>query len=233
MQCCRQLYYIAFGSCVGCRRPVDIRELCKAVSGALRRSNEVHIEYFIRFSGKQSGECESCNRQHRTGEGIPLHGTENWLKESQRTGELFPGRPIVRPGLDFGQDGKDENSKHCRKNYKKSETHSPEIFTVQCVCQYPKVVGASVMLEMESVSTALSSLLSRFKHLPRICYYDNACNMLKSVILRVPWVNNKRFIFCDRFYYKSHTCSSVCDPDSSISCSEHATSGAESVNNLW
>ena len=82
---------IAIGSCVGCRRPVDIRELCKAVSVVLRRSNEVHIDYFIRFSGKQSGECESCNRQHRTGEEIPLHSSENLIEESQRTGKLFPG----------------------------------------------------------------------------------------------------------------------------------------------
>ena len=146
---------------------------------------------------------------------------------------MFPGRPVVRSGLNFGQDGKDNNSKHSQKNYKKSETHLTRIFTFQCVCQYSKVIGISIMLEMEGVSTSLSSLLSRFKHLPRVCYYDNVCNMLKSVILNVPWVNNKCLIVCDRFHYKSHTCSSVCDPDSYISCSEQATSRAESVNHLW
>ena len=139
----------------------------------------------------------------------------------------------MHPGLDFGEEGKDQNSKLCRKMYKKSETHSPGIFTVQCVCRYQKIIGITVMLDMEGVSTALSSLLLRFKHLPRICYYDKACNMLKSVILRVLWINNDCLIVCDRFHYKSHTCNSVCDPGSYISSSEHATSEAESVNHLW
>ena len=158
---------------------------------------------------------------------------ENWLSEAQRTGEIFPGRPIVRPGLDFGLNSHKENAKQCRKNYTKSDTHSPGIFTVQCVCRHPKLLGVSVMLEMEGVSTALSVLLSRFKTLPRVCYYENACNMLKSVILRVPWVNDDCRIVCDHFHYKSHTCNSVCHPDSYVSCADHATSGAESLNHLW
>ena len=57
--------------------------------------------------------------------------------------------------------------------------------------------------------------------------------MLKSVILRVPWINNDCLIVCDRFHYKSHRCNSVRDPDSYISSSEHPKSGAESVNHMW
>ena len=84
----------------------------------------------------------------------------------------------------------------------------------------------------EGVSTALSVLLFRFKLLPRICYY-NACSMLRSIALRAPWMNDKSLIVCDKFHYKSHTCNSVSDPDSCLSCNHHKTSGAESINHLW
>lgn len=57
--------------------------------------------------------------------------------------------------------------------------------------------------------------------------------MGRSVILRVPWVNEECKIVCDRFHYRSHKCTSVWDPDSYLSCSKHASSGAESINHLW
>ena len=44
----------------------------------------------------------------------------------------------------------------------------------------PKLIGLSVMDECESVSTAMSVLLSRFKNLPQATYYDNNCNLEKS-----------------------------------------------------
>ena len=56
--------------------------------------------------------------------------------------------------------------------------------------------------------------------------------MLRSIAVRAPWVNEKQFIFWDRFHYKSHTCNIVCDPDSYLSCTHHNTSGAESINHL-
>jgi len=135
--------------------------------------------------------------------------------------------------LYFGPSSREENARSCRKLYTKSETHSPGIFTVQCVCSHPKLIGISVMTECEGVSTALSTLLSRFRKLPRVCYYDNACNMSKSVILRCPWVNDKCTIVCDRFHYHGHTCNSVFDPSSYSSCADHATSGAEAMNHVW
>jgi len=89
------------------------------------------------------------------------------------------------------------------------------------------------MLAMEGVSTALSILLSRFKPLPRVNYYDNACNMAKLIVLRVPWVYDECTIVCDRFHYKGHACNSTWDPENHTSLAGHATSGAESINNLW
>ena len=89
------------------------------------------------------------------------------------------------------------------------------------------------MTRTEGISTASSVLLSRFRKLPRVCYYDNSCSMARSIILIVPWVNNEYRVVCDRFHYASYTCNSICDPDSYVSCAEHATSGAESINALW
>ncbi len=89
------------------------------------------------------------------------------------------------------------------------------------------------MSECEGISTALSVLLSRFKLLLRVTYYDNGCNMPKSIAIRAPSVNESTLVLCDRFHYKSHSCNSNCDPVNHQSCSVHHTSGAESINQLW
>ena len=89
------------------------------------------------------------------------------------------------------------------------------------------------MLECEAIIRALSVLLSRFKVFPKMTYCGNECNMAKSIILRLPWINKETTIICDRFHYKSHACNSVFDPDSYMSCRNHSTSGAESINRLW
>ena len=88
------------------------------------------------------------------------------------------------------------------------------------------------MEECEGVNIALSVLVSRLATLPRVCYFDNACNLLRSIVLRCPWVNDQCTMMCDRFPYAAHTCNSNCDPSSHKSCSTYATSGAESLNRL-
>ncbi len=40
-------------------------------------------------------------------------------------------------------------------------------------------------------------------------------------------------IVCDRFHYRTHTYSSIWDPDSYQTCRSHSSSGAESINYLW
>lgn len=104
---------------------------------------------------------------------------------------------------------------------------------MQCVGSHPKVLGISVIQECGGVSVALFVLLSRFKKIPRVRYYDNAWNLLRSVVLRCPWVNDQCTIVCTSFYYAEDTCYSVCDEGSSRICANHATSGAESINHLW
>ena len=134
--------------------------------------------------------------------------------------------------IDFSRRSRAENIAGCRKSYRASESHSPGIFAVKFCCRYPKLLVQSVMSECEGVSTAISVLLSRFKNLPIVCYYENACNILRSISTRLPWINDKCLIVCDIFHYKRHTCNSVCDPESYLYCSNHLTSSAESLNSL-
>ena len=119
-----------------------------------------------------------------------------------------------------------------RKHYHSSDSHSPILFTVQYFCIFSEILGTSVISECEGVSTILFVLLSRFKLLPRVFYYDNAYDMLRSVAVTVPWVYKKCLIVYDRFHCNGRTCSSVCDPGKYLSCTYHSNSGAESINHL-
>ena len=91
------------------------------------------------------------------------------------------------------------------------------------------MIGFSVMNECESVSTAMSILLSKFEKLPRATYYDKGCNLAKSIILRLPWINNETAIMSDIFQSRSHKCILVAYPDSYPYSMDHRTSGAEVI----
>ena len=108
---------------------------------------EIRQRYFEQFVSNQSDQVRISNSVHQGGTGIADGSNEIWLSEAQRAGEIFTGRPAVRPRLDFGESSKRENARTCRKNYTKSEAHFPGIFTVQCVCSHPKIIGISVMEE--------------------------------------------------------------------------------------
>ena len=158
---------------------------------------------------------------------------QHWLSESNCTGEFFPGRTAVRPRIDSGKTSRAENIARSRKSYRASQLHSPGIFTEECCCTYTNILGLSVKSGYEGVNTAIFVLVSRFKHLPRVCYYDNPCKMLRSIALRLPWIKDTCVIVCDRFHPMRHTCNSIYDPDSYLSCSNHLTSVAESLINQW
>ena len=210
-----------------------LKTLATTVAIIVMEAEKVHDKYMWSFQSSMNPAISSYADVHKDGLGLHMPAEEDWMDEACVTGQFFPADPLVRPCIDFGNAKKAENTKSCRKHYRKSDSHSPGIFTAQCVCRYPKLVGVSVMDECEGVSTALSVLLSRFRILPRVCYYDNGCNLLKSVILRVPWLNDRCLIASDRFHYRTHKCNSVTDPDSYLMCKEHQTSGAESINQQW
>ena len=152
----------------------------------------------------------------------------NWMKEASRAGQIFLCNPYERPAISLEELRRKRIPKYVGR--RASESHSPRILNIQCIFIFPKLIRISVMEECEGTSTAISILLSRFKTLPKVCYYDDNCNLAKSVILRTPWVNDECLIASDRFHYRGHKCNTVCDPDSYSLSRLHSTSSAESIN---
>lgn len=118
------------------------------------------------------------------------------------SGEIVPGRPVLRPHVRLvnPKSKATDDDDLCAKSYRRRNSHSPGIFTVQCVCRHPKVIGVSVILSKKSTATVLSTLLCRFPVLPRCVFYDNACNLARTSILRFPSILNTSQFLCDRFH---------------------------------
>lgn len=119
--------------------------------------------YFNELANHEGADVIEYNTKHREGSGIEIDNELDILAYACRTGEVFHGRPQERPNVEFGSTSRAENSASCRKTYTKGKSHTPGIFTVQCVCSRPKLLEFSVTLRTEGVSTPLSTLLSRFK----------------------------------------------------------------------
>ena len=101
----------------------DYRRLAFIVASILTSSMEVRRKYYEQFESNQRDDIRFHNSMHQYGAGLADDSNESWLAEEQRTGEIFPGRPAVRPRLDSGAWSKRENARKCRKNYTKSESH--------------------------------------------------------------------------------------------------------------
>ena len=108
----------------------------------------IRERYHSLFAQYQSEPVHKYNSSQRLGNGLRNARCSNWLFEAQRTGEFFPGREQVRPGVDFGKSSKKKNVRSCRINYSKSDSHSPGIFTVQCACRHPKLIGYKIFTIM-------------------------------------------------------------------------------------
>ena len=99
------------------------------------------------------------------------------VEEMYESGEVYPSRPLVRPCVQLK--GKQDKTVLCTKNYRNNVTHSSEIFTVQCACSSPRLLGIIVIDSNEGATTALNSILTRFQTFPGAVYYNNACNLTK------------------------------------------------------
>lgn len=78
-----------------------------------------------------------------------------------------------------------------------------------------------------------SAVISWFKELPRVAFYDNTCNLAWSVSLQFAWVMNQKRILCHRFHYRALRCSPELYPDSYADFNHLLTIGAESLNRQW
>lgn len=230
---------------------IPIRVILEYVGSMLCSAVSVHRAFKTRFESKQteaarlySNLFESTSEDERLGYGIESDTNsdkrdENGLiadskSNTARTGELYPGRPLVRTRVRFTNgNGQEVKSEECSKSYRHGHNHSPGLFTLQCACAHPKLLGISVTIRSESISTALTAVQSRFKELKQVAFYDNACSLACSVMLRFPWVTEKTKILCDRFHYRTHKCGPEFDPDSYTECNDLLTSEAEALNRQW
>ena len=89
------------------------------------------------------------------------------------------------------------------------------------------------MEECEGIITAMSVLVSRFKHLPRGTYNDNASNLAKSIILRFTWIDEGKILLSDRFHYRGQNRNTVTEPESYQLFKDYRNSEAESINQTW
>lgn len=133
-----------------------VRNAAKKVTTILIQSDHVCTDYAEKFQSRMNADIVSYNQQHKFGIGLDFPALDDWIIYSLRTRQRFPGHPFVRPCIDFGCTKKDENTKSCRKVHRKSDSHWPGMFTVQCVSKHPKIIGISVMKECEGVSTKLA-----------------------------------------------------------------------------
>lgn len=85
--------------------------------------------------------------------------------------------------------------------------------SLQCPCAHPKIIGFTLISEVESLAMAISTVLAFLLFPPRTLWYDNACNLYDSAILRTPFLLRTCFLIVDRFHFQGHTCSNHYNPD--------------------
>jgi len=81
----------------------------------------------------------------------------------------------------------------------------------------------------------MSSLARRFIKLPRVVYFDTACQAQRNALRRVPWFLHQSLTawFVHRFHRVGHNCSPVFNADQYPLLSQgHDTSGAERQHSI-
>lgn len=190
---------------------------------------EIHTEearaYFSRLDDQLNDPCKAYFDKFGTFSANAVEADSS-AGDHEISGMVFPGRSHFRDDITFQETEKSS----CEKNYLKSQNFSPGIMTVQCCCDKPVLLGYIVMTKPESRSLALTSIMTSFRIPPRVVYYDNACNLMQSILVRLPWVLHCTRFIVDRFHYKSHVCSEFFDPDVYRLLDADRTTTAEAIN---
>lgn len=139
---------------------------------------------------------------------------------------VFPGRKRCRNGIDFDKVDKQDYT----KVYFKGDSTVPSFLTVQFCCAHPKLLGFVVLKEHESISAALSSVLTHFHIPPRRFWYDNGCNTFDSAMIRIPWLMRWTMMVVDRFHYTGHTCFNVFNGNVHRTLDDDRSVAAEFIN---
>ena len=173
-----------------------------------------------------------------------------------RTGQVWPGREVLRAYLEDKTAEKDRKraarkratrgskrakvkkrkaweSDDCRHDYPVSVLRAPGVMTFMCGCGY--ILGFELLRETESPAHVVAALAQRFHKLPRVVYFDTACQAQRNAVRRIPWLLHEALTawFIDRFHRCNHHCSPVFNADQyPILTRGHDTSGAERQHSI-
>jgi len=121
----------------------------------------------------------------------------------------------------------------CRHHFPDNVLRAPGVLTFMCGCEY--IVGFELLRETESPAHVVSSLAQRFIKLPRVVYFDTACQAQRNALRRVPWLLHQSLTawLVDRFHRVGQNCSPVFNADQYPVLSQgHDTSGAERQHSI-
>ena len=137
--------------------------------------------------------------------GLQVHDEQCYgpINESNHTLEFYPNHPLHQGDANYDADNKNEKkSNGCRKQSKKHRRLNPGLFTM--FCPHSICIGFQLMVDAESPRIAFETFMRRFKEIPSILIYDNACNLHRYVLKREPVrFQNCKFLV-DRMHWSNH-----------------------------
>ena len=143
--------------------PIVAHNLAQALGAGFDLHFNNATTYLDRFELSALSDCLEYQSLYCRYDLLPFaEGTDLEYK----TGLVYPGRGMHRPCISF----KNMEFTDCNKKYPVSKIHSPGLFTVQCICGHPKIIGFRVMTHAESISMAVSAVITHFKFPPRTVF---------------------------------------------------------------
>jgi len=202
------------------------------------RDGAVAPEHYLSSTSWSRGRVAAQATEARSGHVWPdLEPVRPFMRDSKS--DAVNARRAERVRNDTGalerelarQLGSDE----CRHNFITSEVFMPGIENFLCPCGL--LIGFDFLDKAESPAHVLGSLVQRMPLLPKVIYFDTACQLSRNAFRRVPWLMNmsNTAASVDRHHNQGdqHSCSDSFNADKYPGRSvHHKTSCAESRHSL-
>jgi hypothetical protein len=167
--------------------PADLKPVCRNV-----------IRYILQVAKLTEEECPyPKNYSDSNSEFLyPVDGDE-----LMKTGVYFPNNPIIRTCAKTIINGS-ENT--CTKNYQSAAKLGAGILLFWCA-KHRLCIGFLLLESAESCEYVYTTLVTRFKVIPKTIIYDNACNLSEYCMNRAPHLFMNSKFLVDAFHYGGHT----------------------------
>lgn len=133
----------------------------------------------------------------------------NAREEFEKTGVFFPGRPYQNTVTDCHLSRIEEKREGlCNKDYKETGKFGAGMVLFWCA-KHRECIGWIMLQSAESVEIVYSTLITRFKKLPKVIIYDNGCNLYEYCHNRAPDIFRDTVILSDGFHFMNHTNCSI------------------------